>query len=146
MKRTIQTLTATMTAAVAFLAITQGAQASNANDYRAAMREFAPVIESWAAEADVTLAAATLKPEAACEAAMGEMARRGESIRADLAGMGVEAPMAVRHSHLAVTASLANMAQQAATACGREIEAQQAAADSYHAFTAPMKRIRLFVR
>ena len=77
---------------------------------------------------------------------MGEMARRGESIRADLAGMGVEAPMAVRHSHLAVTASLANMAGQAATACGREIEAQQAAAGSYKAFAGPMKRIRLFVR
>ena len=54
------------------------------------MREFAPVIESWTMEADATLAAAALKPEAACEAAMGEMARRGESIRADLAGMGVE--------------------------------------------------------
>ena len=142
MKRMIQTLTA----AVAFLTITQGAQASNADEYRAAMREFAPVIESWTMEADATLAAAALKPEAACEAAMGEMARRGESIRADLAGMGVEAPMAVRHSHLAVTASLANMAGQAATACGREVEAQQAAAGSYKAFAGPMKRIRLFVR
>ena len=34
MKRMIQTLTATMTAAVAFLTITQGAQASNADEYR----------------------------------------------------------------------------------------------------------------
>ena len=60
MKRMIQTLTATMTAAVAFLTITQGAQASNADAYRAAMREFAPVIESWTMEADATLAGAAL--------------------------------------------------------------------------------------
>ncbi len=147
MKRTkIQTLTATMTAAVAFLALSQGAQASNAGEYRAAMREFAPVIESWAAEADTALAAATLKPEQACEDTMGEMARRGESIRADLAGMGVEAPLAVKHSHLAVTDSFAVMIAQAETACGRAAEAHDTVAASYKAFTGPMKRIRLFIR
>ena len=142
----IQTLTATMTATVAFLALSHGAQASNAGEYRAAMRDFAPVIESWAAEADTTLAAAALKPEQACTESMGEMARRGESIRADLAGMGVEAPLAVKHSHLAVTAGLAGMITQAQTACGRAAEAHDAVAAGYKAFTGPMKRIRLFVR
>ena len=146
MKRTIQTLTATMTAALAFLAIGTGAQASNAGEYKAAMREFAPVIVSWAAEADAALAAATLKPEMACDDSMQELARRGESIRADLAGMAVNAPMAVRHPHLAATASLAAMVAEAEGACGREAEAHQAAAEDYQAFGAPMKVLQVYSR
>ena len=146
MKRTIQTLTATMTAILAFVAIGTSAQASNAGEYKAAMREFAPVIVSWAAEADAALAAAALKPELACAESMQELAMRGESIRADLAGMAVEAPKAVRHPHLAATASLAVMVTEAEGACGREAEAQKSAAEAFKAFGAPMKVLQLYSR
>lgn len=146
MKRTIQTLTATMTAAVAFLAFSHGAQASNAGEYKAAMREFAPVIVSWAAEADAALAAAALKPELACTESIQELAQRGESIRADLAGMAATAPTAVRRPHLAVTASLATMVAETRGACGREAEAREAGAKAYQAFGAPMKVIQVFSR
>ena len=60
--------------------------------------------------------------------------------------MAVESPKAVRHPHLAATASLATMVTEAKGACGREDEAQAAAAQAFKAFGAPMKVLQVYSR
>jgi len=144
MKRMIQTLTAMTVVAAAMTFGPAPAQAANPQVYREAMRDFSPVIVDWAAEAHNTLGAAVLKPELACEAATQELARRGHSIWADMAGTALAAPRAVRFSHDAATKALAGMVEQTAGACGHEQDAARAFDASFQTFAAPMKLIRLY--
>lgn len=69
-----------------------GVAAASPNDYRAGMKDLVPQANQWVADVTMTADAALTKPELGCGAEMAELVLRGESIAADLAGTGLNAP------------------------------------------------------
>jgi len=114
MRRTMQFAATALTLSTLFLAHANQASADAADTYPRAMRSFAPAIHGWLGEVEDYASAANAKPELLKDAALAELASRGQSIVGDLAGTEVPGTYAAAHAGLIDAIASVSAAAEAA--------------------------------
>ncbi len=122
---------ASLALALVFAALPGHAQAqNNVENYRQGMPDLIDFSDRWLDEADAYLATIAAKPEQACGSDYAAFLLRGNSIVADFAGSGWDAPADLVEAHEASAEALAQAfegVRLVATSCdGSQLEAARA--------------------
>lgn len=112
------------------LAMTGGVAAASPADYRAAMKPVVTDVQTWTWAMKDQLKLGAVKPELACDGAMGDFVQMSINLQSDLRGLYSAAPAAAREQHDEVLSSLGEVTLSADAFCSGDTAALAKAATS----------------